>query len=319
MSTIEYEDDTIRLTFLDGVRVGPKFPKELTGNEAYHRVPGRRVMAAVFHHTAGGFYTGEEAVNRIADFCVAAPKYKLDQDGKPVKDRRGKPIVVGGGRGWPGVPYTFVIPARPASEDGRLVIYRIWQDEWVTWHTGGLYNAHGVGVVVGGWYASKHDLLSADALGSSAPTSPAHARPTEEAMTCADRLTDYLMARYGLQLGPDTLKCHAELGKPACPGSYLENWVRTKRGEEEIVELTPGREDPRPLSSIRDVQLALVELGYDPGKIDNDMGPFTMGAIKAFQRAERIRPDGIFGPITRQALRLALQREAAAGDHRAVG
>lgn len=319
MATIEYEDDTIRISFLDGARVGPRFPKELDGNEAYHRVPGRRVMAAVFHHSAGGFYDGMEAVDRLAAYCIAKPRYKLDEAGQLVKNSKGKPIVIGGGRGWPGIPYTYVIPARPASEDGKLVIYKIWHDEWVTWHTGGLYNAHGVGVVVGGWYASKHDLLSADALGSVTPKSPAHARPTEEAVICADRLVDYLMGRHTLQLGPDTLKCHAELGKPACPGGFLENWIREKRGEDAILDPIPGHEDPRPLDSVLAVQTALYQLGFEPGKLDNAMGPFTMGAIKAFQRSERIRPDGIFGPITRQALRLALARAVSAGALRAVG
>ena len=311
MSTIEYEDDTIRISFLDGFKVGPRFPKEADGNEAYYRVPGRRVMAAVFHHTAGGFYDGLEAVKRIADYCIARPTYQLDDTGNLVLNKRGKPIIIGGGRGWPGIPYTYVIPARPASEDGRLVVYKIWHDEWVTWHTGGIYNQHGVGVVVGGWYASKHDLLSADALSSANPTSPAHARPTEEAIVCADRLTDFLMARHALQLGPDTLKCHAELGKPACPGSALENWIREKRGEEAIVDLVPAIEDPRPLEKTRQVQLALVELGFDPGVIDGAMGPFTANAIRAFQLGESIRPDGIFGPITRQAMRQALARRAA--------
>lgn len=302
MSRIEFEDDTMRIRFLDGFRRGPNFPKESAGNEAFVKVPGRRIKTAVVHHSAGGFYEGIHAVERLADFCIAPPRYKLDDLGVMLRDKHGKPIIIGGGRGWPGIPYTYVIPAYPASEDGRLVVYKIWDDDWSTWHTGGLYNQHGIGIVVGGWYASKHDLLA------SAKDSRAHAKPTEEAMTCLDRLVDFVMARHQLKLGVDTLKSHAELGKPACPGGYLENWVRVRRGEDEIVELTPGHEDQRPLNTTEQVQRALVELGYDPGKVDGAMGPFTMHALKAFQLAERLRPDGIFGPITRQAMRLALAR-----------
>ncbi len=303
MSIIEYENDTLRVRFLDGYRRSARFPKEHDGNEQYVKVPGRRILTAVFHHSAGGFYRGIEAVKRLADFCIAPPKYKLDERGEIARDGKGRKIVVGGGRGWPGIPYTYVIPAYPEIEDGKIVVYKIWADEWVTWHTGGIYNQHGVGVVVAGWYASKHDLLTGK-------NSSAHDRPTAEALKAADELADYLMYRHGLQLGPDTLKCHAELGKPACPGAFLENWIREKRGEDALVDPVPGYEDPRPLDSERAVQEALVVLGYDPGEVDGIMGPFTMNAIRAFQRAERLRPDGIFGPLTRQAMRQALARAA---------
>ena len=301
MSVIEFENDNIRIRYLDGFRRGPRFPRELDGNEAYVKVPSRRILSAVYHHSAGGFYRGIKAVEKLANYCTAAPKYKTDGDGLPVLNSKGHRIVIGGGRGWPGIPYTYVIPAYPDLEDGRLVIYKIWHDDWVTWHTGGVYNHHAVGVVVAGWYASRHDLLSSK-------DSSARDRPTVEAMTAADELADYLMVRHGLRLGPDTLKCHAELGKPACPGAFLENWVREKRGEDAIVDPVPGYEDPRPLATEREIQEALVELGFDPGDVDGKMGPFTQNAIKAFQRAERIRPDGIFGPITRLAMRLALAR-----------
>ena len=301
MSVIEYENDNIRIRYLDGFRRGPRFPRELDGNEAYVKVPGRRISAAAYHHSAGGFYRGITAVEKLASYCTAAPTYKVDDAGEPVLNSKGHRIVVGGGRGWPGIPYTYVIPAYPDLEDGRLVIYKIWHDDWITWHPGGIYNHHAVGVVDAGWYASRHDLLSGK-------DSSARDRPTVEAMTAADELADYLMVRHGLRMGPDTLKCHAELGKPACPGSFLENWIREKRGEDAIFDPTPGYEDPRPLTTEREVQEALVELGYNPGTVDGKMGPYTQNAIKAFQRVERLRPDGIFGPFTRQAMRLALAR-----------
>ena len=305
MSIIDFENETIRVRFLDGHRKGPRFPKDLDGNEAYVKVPNRRIEAAIFHHSAGGFFSGIKAVDRLADFCIAPPKYKVDQGGQLVLSKTGKRILVGGGRGWPGIPYTYVIPAYPETEEGRLVVFKIWHDDWVTWHTGGVHNRHAVGICVGGWYASKHDLLTGELNG------PAHERPSGEAMAAADALADHLMVRHSLRLGPDTLLCHAELGKPACPGSALENWVREKRGEDPIIDVLPALEDQRPLEKTRQVQLALVELGYDPGTVDGAMGPFTMTAIRGFQRAEQIRPDGIFGPITRQAMRIALAREAA--------
>lgn len=310
MNTIEHEDDTIRVRFLDGFRTGPRFPRESDGNERYVKVPGRKILAAVFHHSAGGFYRGIQAVERIAAFCIAPPEYARDEDGSFKLDAKGKLVVIGGGRGWPGIPYTYVIPAYPELEDGKIVLYKIWHDDWVTWHTGGIYNHHAVGVVIGGWYASRHDLLSMTRVGDG---KAAHERPSAEALAGADALADHLMERHGLQLGPDTLKCHAELGKPACPGAFLENWVRTKRGEEPILDPGLGREDPRDLTEVRHIQAALLELGYRPGEVDNTMGPYTMHAIKAFQRAQKLRADGIFGPLTRQSMRLALARAAAPG------
>ena len=184
------------------------------------------------------------------------------------------------------------------DEDGKLVLYRVWDDEWQTWHTGGVHNAHGVGVCMAGWYASRHDLLAEHAW----------ARPTEEAMISAEHLVDYLADRYRLLLSVDTLASHAELGKPACPGDYVENWVREKRGDLPLRQIEQAREDARPLTNPKQIQLALVELGYNPGEVDGFWGPFTANALRAFQTSEGIRADGIFGPVSRMVMRQALAR-----------
>lgn len=297
---IEYEDDRIRIEHVESKR-GANFPRTLSGGDRYVQVPNRPIRTVVYHHTAGGMYEGIEAVERIADYATAPPIYARNPDGSiQTYTVRGKikRRIIGGGRGWPGIPYTFVIPGRPEAKDGKLVLYRIWDDSWRTFHTGGLANSFGVGVVVGGWYASRHDLLNPHA----------HPRPTEEAMVCADALADYLMDRYQLQLGPDTLQSHAELGKPACPGDFLENWVRVKRGDEPLRQLVQAKEDLRPLETPRQVQEALVALGYDPGGVDGLWGPRTANALRTFQATEGIRADGIFGPVTRQAMRQALAR-----------
>ena len=50
--------------------------------------------------------------------------------------------------------------------------------------------------------------------------------------------------------------------------------------------------------STSDVQLALTNAGYNPGAIDGKIGSRTIGAIKRFQRAEKLKVDGIVGKQT---------------------
>ncbi len=50
------------------------------------------------------------------------------------------------------------------------------------------------------------------------------------------------------------------------------------------------------------VQLRLVKHGFDPGPIDGLRGRRTLRAIKRFQEARGLVPDGIIGPETHQAL-----------------
>ena len=58
-----------------------------------------------------------------------------------------------------------------------------------------------------------------------------------------------------------------------------------------------------PLGSIQDIQTYLNCNGFNPGPIDGDFGNRTTSAIKAFQTASGLVPDGVVGPATKQAMR----------------
>ena len=48
----------------------------------------------------------------------------------------------------------------------------------------------------------------------------------------------------------------------------------------------------------KDIQAALKNAGFDPGKVDGKMGPRTRQAIKDFQKSKGLVPDGVAGPKT---------------------
>jgi peptidoglycan hydrolase-like protein with peptidoglycan-binding domain len=50
------------------------------------------------------------------------------------------------------------------------------------------------------------------------------------------------------------------------------------------------------------LQTDLTSKGFSPGTIDGQFGPHTLGAVKAFQSANGLTPDGIVGPLTWAAL-----------------
>lgn len=61
---------------------------------------------------------------------------------------------------------------------------------------------------------------------------------------------------------------------------------------------------------VKRLQRALARLGYSPGHVDGSYGPATTAALKRFQQASKLQPDGVLGPKTLRALRAKL---AAAG------
>ena len=57
-------------------------------------------------------------------------------------------------------------------------------------------------------------------------------------------------------------------------------------------------------AAVKALQTALKAAGFDPGKIDGDFGHGTEAALIAFQKSEKLTPDGIAGSDTMAALKL---------------
>ncbi len=49
---------------------------------------------------------------------------------------------------------------------------------------------------------------------------------------------------------------------------------------------------------VRDAQRKLLQRGFDPGPVDGIFGVKTDAAVRAFQRAQGLVPDGVIGPLT---------------------
>lgn len=69
---------------------------------------------------------------------------------------------------------------------------------------------------------------------------------------------------------------------------------------------------------IKKVQLALTQAGFDPGPIDGELGPRTDQALRAFQKAQGLEPDGIVGVKTWTALSEYLEPGSLHAQERAA-
>lgn len=295
--SIEWEGESTRLVKLGGL---PHSGKPI-------RVVHRRIDHVIIHQSAGNFTAGVEAPIKIAQFHTSPPKYKRDETGAIVYRKvHGKPRKwwIGGGRGWPTIAYTFVIPAVPDVVDGKFEVYRCNDDDVWSYHTGPSFNSHGVGVVVAGFYESRHVVNSME---RPAPDLTAQ-------IALRELVLDYLLPRYSL--GPDGgLMGHFDAGKAACPGDFMEQWIRYLRGEGlpdpmaaggSSMAIHPEETDDRKLVTARDRQQALSDLGYDVGPVDGIWGERSKGALLAFQDSEGLVADAIWDPQTEKAVRMAL-------------
>lgn len=69
----------------------------------------------------------------------------------------------------------------------------------------------------------------------------------------------------------------------------------------------------------RQLQTLLYQHGFSPGEIDGQMGRKTIAAIKAFQTARGLKPDGVVGPLTLAALGANPAPITAPGEHLPAG
>jgi Putative peptidoglycan binding domain len=71
-----------------------------------------------------------------------------------------------------------------------------------------------------------------------------------------------------------------------------------------VAKLARGARGPQ----VIELQRALQRLGYYSERIDGQYGSGTESAVSRFQSASGLTPDGVFGPVTRRALKSALAR-----------
>jgi Putative peptidoglycan binding domain/CHAP domain len=62
--------------------------------------------------------------------------------------------------------------------------------------------------------------------------------------------------------------------------------------------------------AVKQVQMKLEALGFNPGAVDGEYGPATAAAVRAFQKKMKLEADGWVGPETRAALRGASTKKA---------
>lgn len=304
--TIEWEGNKTRLIRLDGLPINGK---------GYSKRKGK-ISRIYVHQSAGNSKAGVDAAIAIARFHTGEPIFKRDDAGNIIKRKNGKDMWIGGGRGWPGAGYTFIIPGFPDIVDEKIEVYRVNDDSLHTYHTGSNSNRIGVAVCFGGMFASRH-------LKDSSLTRPSPGTLAREAGK--ELILQYLLPRYGLK-AKGGLFGHFDVGKPACPGDWLERWVRYQRGEKvsnpevDDVEIKDSSDD-LDFKTIHARQKALVKLGFDIGRwgvnhdgVDGVWGEACKGALIAFQDAANIKVDGRWGPKTEKAILEALEKQANGED-----
>lgn len=134
--------------------------------------------------------------------------------------------------------------------------------------------------------------------------------------------------------GSITFHGHCEVARKACPvidyKSVLRLDARGGLGDIADAQVTVIQNPPPHLddlevlpilartlrqgdtgASVRDLQEMLTRIGYFTGAIDGDFGKRTRAAVLAFQADNHLIPDGIVGPLTREALGGANPRDVA--------
>lgn len=67
-------------------------------------------------------------------------------------------------------------------------------------------------------------------------------------------------------------------------------------------------------SRVREIQQALRNAGFDPGSVDGRLGPRTRTALRDFQTAQGLQPDGKVGPKTWSKLEPFLMQTRSASN-----
>jgi peptidoglycan hydrolase-like protein with peptidoglycan-binding domain len=83
----------------------------------------------------------------------------------------------------------------------------------------------------------------------------------------------------------------------------LAAWVAGVAGSPSAAATTGGATPPgMTATEVRRIQAALARLGYFHHAVTGYYGPVTIAAVRRFQRAAGLKPDGVWGPQSQAAL-----------------
>jgi len=191
-------------------------------------------------------------------------------------------------KGCPGLCYTGAVLG-----DGTLCL--AWGLETATWSQGGQVpgaNSGYIGLLVMGDFKSAENTDGHD--------------PTPEQWDAVLRIWQASAVCWGW--GQGALRGHFQFGKPSCPGDVLRYLVLAVQAGRQPVPpaLVPDMLPDNP--STRQMQQALLDLGYDPGGVDGSWGPCSRTALARFQADQRLVVDGAWGPATQDRIEALLAR-----------
>jgi hypothetical protein len=134
---------------------------------------------------------------------------------------------------------------------------------------------------------------------------------TNEAKVAINFIIDEHAKRYG----HGYVRAHRDVAATACPGSSLENWIRSGRPAtalpSNVVPLPSVLHESLPRPSLATgssgapvvrLQNVLNFFGWNTGRADGIFGSQTRLGVRAMQKDLRVTQDGIYGPVTARAL-----------------
>jgi hypothetical protein len=272
--------------------VKPNGRLAVPGYWKFREVPGRRVDTMYCHQTAGAVtYDGFEALLNTWSFLVRDPSYTSDGKWK------------GNGRGWPGGAYTYYLPYRPIIYKGKVVIFKCWDHDWVTWHSSD--NDHSEAIVCQGYF--RHRSMKRFRPRKGCPLG----RPSEaQDIALMAFLLEYAVGEMGIPEKNVKGHCDSPNPKAACPGDAIEGIYRAifrppfRAIPDTDPPVFPEVAGVLDLNTWKERQAALVLLGHYIGSyglknngVDGDPGNLTRGAIETEEMNLGLKIDGYWDDV----------------------
>lgn len=264
-------------------------------NGSYYEIKDRNISILYCHQTAGS------VTRHGIDAPIATTRFVTNDPNWVQKTIKGKLkwVWTGTGRGWPGCCYTYYVPYKPLFHQGKIVIFRCWHNDWVTWHSS--HNKPSISLTCQGYFKSRHMRSFKAKRGCPG------GKPSGEQMQAVEGfILEYAIDELGIS--NDQIKGHYDspYPKPTCPGDPIENYVEVVKQGKAAPTLVEPELPPQPmldgmlvLDTWEERQAALVLAGHDIGSygklkngVDGDPGYKTRAAIEAQEEQFGLKVDG---------------------------